>query len=170
MKNSYLDGIAIREISFLPDERGFFSEVFRKDWDDLFKEEVVQANLACNYAGVVKAWHRHNRGQTDYFHVLEGAIKICAFDEAGKGLSEIVASRDRPALVKIPGHYWHGLKVLGNTPALIVYFVTRLYDPKNPDEQRRPWDDKTIVPSSINGNANDPRVNKPWDWLYLPYK
>ncbi len=43
MKNSYLDGIAVREISFIPDERGFFSEVFRKDWNDLFKDEVVQA-------------------------------------------------------------------------------------------------------------------------------
>jgi dTDP-4-dehydrorhamnose 3,5-epimerase len=53
---------------------------------------------------------------------------------------------------------------------LTVYFVTRLYDYKNPDEERKPWNDPKIIPVEINGNKNDPRVNKPWDWFYPPHK
>ena len=30
---------------------------------------------------------------------------------------------------------------------------------------RRPWNDTTIIPKSINGRTDDPRVDKPWDWL-----
>ncbi|NQE53173.1 hypothetical protein C5S29_06235, partial [ANME-1 cluster archaeon GoMg3.2] len=46
----------------------------------------------------------------------------------------------------------------------------RLYDYENPDEERRPWDDPTIVPKRINGRTDDERCNKPWDWFYRPYK
>ena len=40
----------------------------------------------------------------------------------------------------------------------------------NPDEERRPWNDQTIIPKSINSTKNDPRVAKPWDWNYPPHK
>ncbi len=55
-------------------------------------------------------------------------------------------------------------------PAVLVYFVSRLYDYENPDEVRRPWNDSTIVPAKINGREDDPRCGKPWDWFYPPHK
>ncbi|ATZ61219.2 MAG: GDP-mannose 4,6-dehydratase [Methanosarcinales archaeon Met12] len=73
-------------------------------------------------------------------------------------------------VVRIPGHYWHGYKVIGGERAYLVYFVNQLYDYEEPDEERRPWNDKTIVPKVINGKQDDPRCNKPWDWFYTPYK
>ena len=64
------------------DERGFFTEVVRADWSDLFGEDkIVQANLSMSYLGIVRAWHRHLRGQVDYFLTLKGSLKICAYDE-----------------------------------------------------------------------------------------
>jgi len=39
-----------------------------------------------------------------------------------------------------------------------------------PDEERRTWNDVTIVPKIMNGRADDERCNKPWDWFYPPYK
>jgi dTDP-4-dehydrorhamnose 3,5-epimerase len=45
----------------------------------------------------------------------------------------------------------------------------KLYDYNNPDEVRRPWND-SIIPESINGKTDDPRVGKPWDWLTFPHK
>jgi len=79
--NYPLDGIRAHEINILPDERGFFAEGLRKDWEDFIPEEVLQANISFTYPGIVRAWHRHTRGQVDYFLVLKGASKICAYNE-----------------------------------------------------------------------------------------
>jgi len=166
-----LDGIRVFELKSFPDERGFFCEILRQDWKDFLGDEwVVQANLSYSYPGMVRAWHRHLRGQVDYFVVVEGAMKICAYDDKTGELDEIVSSGHRLQAVRVPGHYWHGTKTVGSKPSLTVYFVTRLYDYKNPDEERRPWNDVTVVPRSINGKIDDPRVNRPWDWFYPPHK
>ena len=52
----------------------------------------------------------------------------------------------------------------------MVYFTTRLYDYKDPDEERIPWNDPSIMPVEINGGKGDPRCGQPWDWFYPPYK
>ena len=119
----------------------------RKDWTDLFAEDTIaQANHSFTYPNIIRAWHRHLRGQTDYFLALRGLIKICAFDEKTEELTEVVSGDLNLQVVRIPGHYWHGFKALGNEPAMLLYFTTNLYDPANPDEERRPWNDPTIVP------------------------
>jgi len=169
-----LTGIIIKRMKRFPDERGFFTEVMRNDWTDLFAEDTIaQANLSVTYPNVIRAWHRHNRGQTDYFIVLEGAIKICAYDEKTKELDEIVSMSQELQTVRVPGNFWHGFKNIGNKPAMVLYFTTRLYDSENPDEERKPWNSLSVIPKCINGKKdkeNDPRVGKPWDWNYLPYK
>ncbi|MDQ7857893.1 MAG: dTDP-4-dehydrorhamnose 3,5-epimerase family protein [Armatimonadota bacterium] len=150
-----LPGIAVRALTKIPDERGFFMEALRADWRDLLGDDaIVQANLSLSHPGVVRAWHRHARGQVDYFLVLAGWVRICAFDDAEGSptrgqVTEVTSSGEVPQLVRVPGHYWHGTMTLGAAPSLTVYFTTRLYDHASPDEERRPW--------------NDPAV--PYDWL-----
>ena len=157
-----LEGIKICEWKKTPDERGFFAELLREDWKELLGNEwVVQANLSFSYPGIIRAWHRHLRGQTDYFVVLQGAMKICAYDQTIGQLDEIIVSEDKPQVVKIPGHYWHGTKTIGNRPSLTLYFTTRLYDYENPDEERRFWNDQSII---------DPKTQKPYDWNKPPHK
>jgi len=157
-----LDGVKVYELKKFPDERGFFTELLRRDWKDLLGDEwIVQANLSYSYPGIVRAWHRHLRGQVDYFIVLKGAMKICAYDEETKTLDEIVASEHKLQVVRIPGHYWHGTKTLGDEPSLTLYFVTRLYDYDDPDEERKPWNDPAIV---------DPKIGRPYDWERPPHK
>lgn len=170
LKEYPLPGIKTYDINLLPDERGFFAEVLRKDWKDLIDEWVVQANMSYSYPGMVRAWHRHDRGQVDHFLVIKGAAKICAYDEKTRQLVEVIGSGDKPAITRMPGFYMHGFKAIANEPTLLIYFVNRTYDYKNPDEIRKPWNDPEIVPLEINGNKNDPRVGKPWDWFYPPHK
>ena len=166
-----LDGVKIYDLKRFLDERGFFTEILRQDWKDLFKEEwIAQANLSYSYPCIIRAWHRHLRGQTDYFVVVNGAMKICAYDEKTKQLDEIIVGEQRLQVVRIPGRYWHGTKTIGNKPSLTVYFATKMYDYNNPDEERKPWNDPTIVPTAINGKKDDPRVGKPWDWNYPPHR
>jgi dTDP-4-dehydrorhamnose 3,5-epimerase len=161
----------VKPIKRLPDERGFFTEVMRTDWKDLFEEdEVAQANLSSTYPGIIRAWHRHLRGQTDYFLALKGSIKICAFDDKTQELDEVISNALNLQLVRVPGHYWHGFKALGDESAMLLYFTTRLYDPADPDEERRPWSDPSLVPKIINGKKDDVRVGKVWDWNIPPHK
>ncbi len=166
-----LQGIRVKPIRRLPDERGFFSEVMRNDWMELFGEDrIVQVNHSLTYPNLIRAWHRHLKGQVDYFLVLKGLIKICAFDEKTHELNEIISSGLDLQIVRIPGHYWHGFKALGDEPVMLVYFTTNLYDYAHPDEERRPWNDPTLIPKSVNGKKSDERVGKPWDWNYPPHK
>ena len=166
-----LQGIKIRSIRRFPDERGFFTEVMRKDWKDLFGEDTIaQANFSFTYPDVIRAWHRHLRGQTDYFLALRGTIKICGFDDETAEVNEIISSGLDLQIVRMPGHYWHGFKAVGNEPAMLLYFTTNLYDPANPDEERRAWNDPTLIPKSVNGKKSDNRVGKPWDWNIPPHK
>lgn len=162
-----LPGIKVRDINKLPDERGFFAEVFRSDWHDLLDgDTVMQANISLTYPGVIRAWHKHRRGQVDYFIVLRGALKIVAYDDdedsSTRGqLCELILSSERLQIARIPGRYWHGFKAIAPEPTLTLYFVTRLYDYLSPDEERRPWNDPSII---------DPRTGKPYDWNAPPHR
>ncbi|MFQ5911218.1 MAG: dTDP-4-dehydrorhamnose 3,5-epimerase family protein, partial [Thermoplasmata archaeon] len=130
----YLPGVRVRDLKMLPDERGFFCELLRGDWDDLLGDEpIVQANLSVNYPGIIRAWHQHVRGKVDYHVVLKGAMKICAYDareesETRGHLSEVVLNSERLQVVRIPGHYWHGVKNVGSEPSTTIYFHNKLYD------------------------------------------
>ena len=165
-----LPGIIIKSLKRIYDERGSFTEIMRRDWSDIFPEEIMQANMSISYPGIVRAWHKHERGQVDCILIVKGALKICAYDDENQELDEIISNGDGPQAVRIPGHYWHGFGVVGNEPATLIYFVNRLYDYRNSDEVRRPWDDPTIVPKSINGRTEDPRCGRPWDWFYPQHK
>lgn len=162
-----LPGIRTYEIKKLPDERGFFGEAMRSDWAELLEGDViVQGNLSMSYPGMIRAWHRHRRGQVDYFVVVRGAMKICAYDDdpgsPTRGqLDEVIASAERLQVVRIPGKYWHGTKTISPKPSLTFYMVNRLYDYKNPDEDRRPWNDPAVI---------DPRTGTSYDWNRPPHK
>lgn len=167
IKEYLLPGVKTLNLEIFQDERGFFSEVLRLDWQDFFEgDNIVQSNLSMGYPGIIRAWHRHLRGQADYFLVLKGSLKINAYDDRPgsptKGnLVEIIASEHKLQLVRIPGFYWHGSKTVSKKPSLMVYFVNRLYDYRNPDEERRPWNDPAII---------DPVSGEPYDWNKLPHK
>jgi dTDP-4-dehydrorhamnose 3,5-epimerase len=162
-----LPGFKVQDLKKNVDERGFFAEIYREDWKDLLGDDnILQANLSYSYPGMIRAWHRHDRGQVDYFIVLRGSLKICAYDDRGESqtrgqMTETVASEERLQVVRVPGFYWHGTKALGDKPTLAVYCVNRLYNPQNPDEERRAWNDSTI---------KDPRTGKPYDWNMPPHK
>lgn len=143
------------------DERGYVIEVIRGDWKNLLGNDVVvQANLSSSYYGVIRAWHRHLRGQVDYLTVLQGEVKLCIYDDLSESpnqgqINEFIINANDHKLIRIPGQYWHGYKCIDYTGSLVLYFVTRLYDYSAPDEERRAWDDKTII---------DPKTNQPFLW------
>ena len=167
IKNHNLPGVSSYRLDKNIDERGFFTEVLRQDWGDFLNTDwITQINLSKSNPDIVHAWHRHDRGQIDYLLVLEGILKIVAYDDESESatrgnICEITVSSEQLELVRIPGNYWHWHKSIGSSQALSIYMVTQLYDYKNPDEERRAWNDPSIV---------DPRTIEPYDWFSAPHK
>src|SRR5512142_1734933 len=138
MAQRLIDGVRVKQLKVIPDERGRLMEMLRRD-DELFME-FGQTYLTTMYPGVTKAWHYHKL-QTDYFTCLRGMIKLVLFDEREgsptRGLvNEFFLGDHATQLVVIPHHVWHGFKNVGDCESLILNVTTRPYDHANPDERR----------------------------------
>lgn len=96
-----------------------------------------QINVSETYPGVVRAFHRHLK-QYDYWYCLKGNMEVCLFDETAVPNAKVVYLGPNEGLMIEP-KIWHGFRVLGNEPVILLYHVTNKYDPKNPDEERAPW-------------------------------
>ncbi|MEO0073741.1 MAG: dTDP-4-dehydrorhamnose 3,5-epimerase family protein [candidate division WOR-3 bacterium] len=141
-----IDGVSVRPLRQIPDERGMLVEILRAD-DPLF-QKFGQVYVSTVYPGVVKGWHCHHR-QSDYLAVIKGMVKLVLYDErdgsATKGqVMELFAGEQNPVLVVIPPFVWHGVKGIGTKPAWVLNCPTEPYDYKQPDEFRRPPDDPKI--------------------------
>jgi dTDP-4-dehydrorhamnose 3,5-epimerase len=141
-----MDGVKIKQLRVIPDERGHLMEMLRSD-DDLY-EKFGQAYLTTTYPGVVKAWHMHKK-QDDNVVCVKGMIKLALFDDregsSSRGeVMEIFLGEHRPALVQIPREVYHGWKCVSENEAYIVNMPTALYDYEDPDEQRLPFDSDEV--------------------------
>jgi len=156
-----LTGITKRPLKRFMGERGSFADIIRSDWSDAFQDDVYQANMSISYPGVVRAWHKHERGQIDCPLAINEALKIRAYYDKTQDLDEVVSTGENLQAVKVPGNYWQGSKEKGNEPAMLVYFMNELYDYEIPDGVLRPWIDQAVAPTSINGTAGDPHCSSP---------
>lgn len=98
-----------------------------------------QVNYSVQYPGVIKAWHRHAK-QTDFWMCLLGHLKVGVHDQDSGRSWSLVIGEKRPGTVVIPPPLWHGAATVGPTPAGLLYYVTHVYDPSQPDEERKAHD------------------------------
>ena len=111
-----IKGIEVKDLIKHVDERGFFAEIIRDDWKSLLDNDtIVQFNLSYSYPGIVRAWHRHLRGQTDYFVCIGGSVKFCAYDDfedskTYRNLFDIVLSSER---LRVGRHCYRSLYHIG---------------------------------------------------------
>ena len=68
-----IDGVKIKQLKVIPDERGRLMEILRSD-DEIY-DKFGQAYMTTAYPGVVKAWHFH-KFQVDHFAVVKGMMKV----------------------------------------------------------------------------------------------
>ena len=141
-----IDGVEIKNLRLVPDERGHLMEMLRSD-DELF-EKFGQAYVTTTYPGVIKGWHMHSR-QSDNVVCVRGMIKLALYDvregSASLGeVTEVFLGEHRPVLVHIPMGVYHGWKCISEQEAYIVNMPTELYDYDDPDEHRLPFDTDEI--------------------------
>lgn len=141
-----IEGVNVKNLKRIKDERGWLMEILRSDWD-LF-EKFGQVYITTAYPKVVKAWHMHKK-QSDNLVCIKSNAKLVLYDgrEGSKTrgeINEFHMGENNPMLVKIPPGVWHGFEAVGNEMAMVVNVQTELYNYEKPDESRLPPDTKKI--------------------------
>jgi dTDP-4-dehydrorhamnose 3,5-epimerase len=140
-----IDGVEIKKLKVIPDERGFVMEILRSD--DSFYKKFGQCYLSVVNPGVIKAWHYH-KIQTDNVAVIKGMGKLVLYDQRSDSktygeIDEFFIGEYNPCLVVIPPMVLHGIKGIGYEPAYVINCPTELYNYSNPDEYRlSPFDER----------------------------
>ena len=149
-----IDGVKVKKLRVIPDERGWLMEILRDD-DEIFRK-FGQVYLTTAYPGVVKAWHYHKK-QWDNFTCIKGMMKVALYDPRDdsptKGMiNEFFIGEKNPMLISVPPMVYHGFKAIGNETAYFLSIPTEHYNYDDPDEYRLPPDTPEI----------------PYDWILTP--
>jgi dTDP-4-dehydrorhamnose 3,5-epimerase len=133
-----IDGVKVKRLPAIPDERGILTEILR--CDDPEFTQFGQVYLTTTYPGVVKAWHAHAK-QTDLICCVSGELKLALYDgrdgSPTKGVvNELFIGDANRLLVRVPAGVQHGWKCISEHTALILNIPDQVYDYAAPDEQR----------------------------------
>lgn len=126
-----IDGVAVRPLRRIPDERGTILHMLRAD--DPHFDRFGEIYFSRVYPGVVKGWHRHRRMTLNYA-VVAGMIKLVVYDDRPQSptrheLMELFIGDEQYALVTVPPLVWNGFKGLGAVPAIVANCATEPHDP-----------------------------------------
>ena len=135
-----IEGVYVAELQSHGDERGRFTEVYRKEW---FPQHsyALQWNRSDSQQGVLRGLHYHHR-QVDYWHCCMGALRVGLLDlrrnspTCGQG-QVIGLGQALLQGVFIPAGVAHGFYAV--TDAMLFYLVDSYYD--GTDEWGVAWDD-----------------------------
>ncbi|QIC05911.1 spore coat protein [Brevibacillus sp. 7WMA2] len=141
-----IEGVKVKKLIKFADDRGYFMEVWRDD--DFLLEKFGQLSASLTYPGVIKAFHYHKK-QDDIWFFPAGNAQVVLHDlrdeSPTKGKTDVYYMGENHLIsLFIPRGVAHGYRVLGQQPAVITYLTNNSYDPKDPDEYRISYDDKTI--------------------------
>ncbi|MDM5225438.1 dTDP-4-dehydrorhamnose 3,5-epimerase family protein [Cytobacillus sp. NJ13] len=142
-----IKGIKVKNLIKHCDDRGFFTELIR-DNEPEFLPKFGQASWSMSYPGVIKAFHYHEK-QDDLWFFPTGNAQVVLYDlredSPTNGTTDVYyMGEENPIMLFIPRGVAHGYRVLGQEPAVIIYFTTESYNPNDPDEKRIPWNDPVI--------------------------
>ena len=141
-----IEGVKLKELRVIPDERGRLMEILRCD-DEMF-EKFGQVYMTTTYPQVVKAWHYH-KIQDDNFAAIKGMVKVVLYDgredSPTRGeVNEFFVGEHNPLLIHVPKGVYHGWKCIGEEEAIVVNCPTEKYNYEQPDEYRLPYDTAEI--------------------------
>lgn len=133
-----IDGVRIKKLKVIPDERGRLMEIFRSDDEGFIK--FGQVYLTTAYPGAVKAWHYH-KVQWDNFCVVKGMMKVVLHDSRQGSptegdVNEFFAGEHNQIVITIPPMVYHGFKCISADEAIVINTPTEVYNYKQPDEYR----------------------------------
>jgi len=146
-----IQGVQIKTLNPLIDDRGFLMEMLRSD-EPIF-EQFGQVYVTCCTRGVAKGWHYHKE-QVDHFVCISGKALVVLYDgredSPTRGQAQEFklyappSSDPAPILLKIPRLVLHGFTAYECDEARIINVPTLPYRRENPDEYRTPWNSPEV--------------------------
>ncbi|MFA5022233.1 MAG: dTDP-4-dehydrorhamnose 3,5-epimerase family protein [Patescibacteria group bacterium] len=145
-----IDGVKIKELKVLNDDRGFLMEMVRND-DEIF-EKFGQAYMTGVKRGVAKGWHYH-KIQNDHFVCVWGKALVVLYDARvdsptkGEVQEFILAAPSvlgQQLVLKIPKGVYHGFTAVDCDEARIINLPTEKYNYQEPDEHRCAWNSPEV--------------------------
>lgn len=136
-----IEGLIIKNISPIEDDRGEIIEVYRSTWD-IHSDPLVYCYVAAIRPGKTKAWVVHNK-QDDRIFPLNGTCLWAFFDNRpesptyGNFFKQVFSAKSR-AIFVIPKGVYHGVKNIGQDEAQFINLPTEPYNRADPDKYRLP--------------------------------
>jgi dTDP-4-dehydrorhamnose 3,5-epimerase len=135
-----IQGVRVKQLKVLPDERGRLMEILRRDDPEFVG--FGQVYMTTVYPGIVKGWHYH-RKQIDNMTVVKGTLKLVLYDDRDNSptrgeVNEFFIGEHKPLVVQIPTGVLHGIKGVGPQEAVLINVVSEPYNHEEPDEFRVP--------------------------------
>lgn len=126
-----IDGVIVKKLRKIPDERGAIYHMLRSDDPDFIQFGEIYFSIA--YPNVIKGWHEHTK-QTQNYAVIDGMIKLVLFDnrknsKTYKSLNELFIGDLNYSLVTIPTGIIMGYKCIGNKTSILANCSTHPHDP-----------------------------------------
>lgn len=126
------------------DDRGRFTEIFRKEWFTNRDWHDVQSNRSSSTPGVLRGLHYHHN-QVDYWYVMKGTIRASLVDLRRSSPTYLSSqsldlSDESDKGLFIPTGVAHGFAAL--TAATLIYIVDQYYDGE--DEFGVLWNDPAL--------------------------
>lgn len=127
----------LKPIRAFSDSRGY-------SYFDIFGEPTSgQINIGNLQSPAIKAFHYHKK-QWDHWFCLKGDIHIITAyvndDDSLSDIKHFYIGEHNPCVLSIPPRHIHGYCNINNGLSTLLYWVTKPYDSKNPDEFRFCWD------------------------------
>ena len=157
-----LEGVLLVEPDVFHDNRGYFTEIYKKSGYDILgiERDFVQDNLSYSVKGVIRGLHYQvKHKQAKLIKVISGEIFDVAVDlrpdspNFGKWESFILSDKNNRQIF-IPEDFAHGLCVLSET-AHLLYKCTDYY--YQGDEGGIIWSDPVL---NINWPVQDPILSE----------
>lgn len=126
-----IDGVFVRPLIQIPDERGSILHMLRKD--DPHFEAFGEIYFSIVYPNVIKGWHIHKMMALNYA-VISGMIKLVLYDNrpdspTKNSIQEIFMGERNYVLVRVPPMVWNGFKGIGTKEAIVANCATLPHDP-----------------------------------------
>lgn len=154
-----IDGVVVKDLKVIPDERGWLMEMLR--CDEAIFNKFGQVYASATYPNVVKGFHYHEK-QHDNVVCICGMIKLVLFDDRKDSptyceINEYFIGVRKPRLVHIPPMVYHGWKCIENETAIVINTVSEPYHYQKPDEFR-------VDPHSAEEQIRKIGYSIPYNW------
>jgi dTDP-4-dehydrorhamnose 3,5-epimerase len=127
-----IDGVRVRDLREVSDDRGSIQHMVRADDADFFSR-FGEIYFSITNPGVVKAWHRQ-RIQTNLLSCISGVLQLALYDgregSPTRGALQLIDFGDAARkLVRVPPGVTYGWRNPGERPAILANCASHAHDP-----------------------------------------